>query len=1218
MSSLPPLTPRQAEAAVERTWESLALTSGAGCGKTLVLARRFTELILAHGREGGSPFDRFVALTFTDKAALEMRSRVRAVLLEALSRSGSLRDRRRLSEWIAELPAAAISTIHSFCASLLRSHAVQARIDPAFEVCADELLVGQMQSEAVEEAVLAAVEAGDADVAELLVRADLGRVVWEVRWLLQHRIAWQAEQYADPEATLRRWHDQARRTRHKRLGDLAGDEGFRAELQALAEAPCTAPGDRLDAYRRERLAVVRRVLDDPDAVPAEDLQCLSESPGNLGSPAAWGGREALKQYRQRLKAFLEKVAEAARIETPGEKDAEAAGFLATLTRLACAAEDVYARAKRSAGLLDFDDLIVLTARLLREDAGVRRELRARLSQLLVDECQDTDAHQLQMLWHLLADGRRPPPGRLFIVGDPKQSIYRFRGAQAEVFEDLCRRFGSRRIPLEQTFRVHAAGAAFVNHVFTRLMPRYEPIISARSERPPGPSVEILLAEVDAGAGADEVVGAQADLVAQRAEEMIGREKLVWDRREGSWRPVRPGDIAVLFARMTRSLEFERAFEERELPYYVVAGTGFFRQQEVYDMLNLLRVVDNPLDDVALAGVLRSGLFGLDDNVLLHLAFVARPPYFPSLTSPALLERLDRARGEQVRFAAGLLGRLHRCKDALGPAGVVERALEETGYAAALLSQFNGRRKLGNVLRLVDAARSAAAGGLSVADFVKRYGEFVLEQSRYEQAPVVGADDDVIRIMTIHKAKGLEFPVVIIPDLNAPFRPFRGTEASLIFRRDWLLTYRPPSVEAPRKDKRDQPVSYRLARELEEQDLAEEDVRKLYVAATRHRDHLILVGADQRTREGTLRESGSHLARLDEVLGITRALKAGRETLEYDGGFEARVVRIAPSRPAGRRGPRPLGTRLAERAPNAADLAEALGKEAGPLDLPGVGPVPIEVAPAVPLAATALADFEHCPMLFRWRHELLVPEPRSEAPPAGGAPPAVDPATLGTFFHRCLELVDFSPGRADLAGQARAIVPRVLAEMELDAPPAGLTEELAEMLRKLGRDPLSERLSAARRRLREVALLYRLPEAAGAAGEVSGKIDLLYEDAEGRWHVVDYKSDRVDAEHAPAHAARYELQMMIYVAAAARHPGLGPTGGGRVVDATVYFLRAGCSCRFAPDEAALGRFHRRLAALVEELVRSRRSGRFARRRDGRCRRCPYVRLCLRAEPPREGA
>ncbi|KPK80570.1 MAG: hypothetical protein AMJ81_11835 [Phycisphaerae bacterium SM23_33] len=1201
MSELPELTPRQAEAAVERAGESIALTSGAGCGKTLVLARRFTTLLLAAAGDGESPFDRLVALTFTDKAALEMLSRVRDVLLDAIGKTDDPQQRRRLADWITELPAAHISTIHSFCAGLLRRHAIEAGVDPDFAVFADELVAAQMLTESAQAAVLAAVEEGQADVLELLARASLGRVVDDVIALAEKRIEWAAQDYADPDATLARWRGRQADLRGQHLAGLAGDKKLRRELDYLLGYECSDPEDKLERYRYEKLDIIRQILQHPAAVAPEQVGALTEKPGGKGRAAAWGGRGPLKQYRDRLRRFVERFAvEAIWFEPLADADAEAAGSLAALTGLAAAAADLYDQAKRAAGMLDFDDLIVLTGRLLRQDPAVRGGLRKGLTQLLLDECQDTDAHQLQMLWNLLADGDRPPPGRLFIVGDIKQSIYRFRGARAEEFTRLCGRFGDAQIALDESFRMHRAGVAFINHVFGELMADYEPMASARKELPPGPSVEVLLAECDDSPNAAAIAAAQADLTAERIAWMIGRQKLVWDRQAGDWRAVRPGDVAILFARRTWSLEYERALQQRDVPYYVVAGTGFFRQQEVYDVLNALRVIDNPFDDVALAGVLRSAMFGLDDNVLLHLAAAAEPPYFEKLTRPGVLERLAQPQRRQLQFAHDLLAGLHRAKDALGPAALIERLLAETGYAAVLLGQFNGRRMLGNVRRLLAAARSAEAAGapmhIGVADFVKRYGEFVLAQWRYEQAAVVGEAEDVVRLMTIHKAKGLEFPVVVVPDLNAGFRG-PGTPG-LLFGPDWGLTCIPPQSAGENDDDgREEPISYRLAREAEKQELVEEDIRKLYVAATRHKDHLVLVGADWRGRDGQFRDGSSYLAQLDGVLGIRQALDRGAERIPYGEDFQAEVARLRPpeaARPRGRT--RPPGRRILAAAAGADQLASGLAASARACELPLVGPL-LGLAgetPAGAVAATALADFEHCPMLYHWRHELRAPV---RPPPAGQAEGRLDAASAGSLFHRCMELLDFSA--ADLPAQAGSLVRRAAGEMELELDPAPIARELAGMLERFAAGPLAASVRGARRALRELAILFR----AGGM-EVAGQLDLLYEDAAGAWHVVDYKSDRLGPRDVPSHARRYELQMLIYLTAARRHL------GDKVTDATVYFLRPGLSHRFQADRAAPASLEKRLAALAAELVGCRRTGRYRRREDGLCGGCPYAGLCLR--------
>jgi len=1204
MSKLPVLTAEQRQAAVDRAGDSLALTSGAGCGKTLVLARRFTTLLLAAGGEGESPFDRFVALTFTEKAAQEMAARVRAVLLDRLAASANPAERQRLAEWVAELPGAHISTIHSFCASVLRRHAVEAGIDPDFAVCADDLLSQQMIAEAATEAVLSAVEAADGGAADLLARGRVEGVIADAATLVSRRIAWADEDFSDPAATVARWRDLQAAGRAKAVKRIADEPGVRDELDYLSDYRCGDPEDKLAIYRAEKLGVIERLLDDPAAATAEDVAALGEPPGNRGGAKAWGGKDDRTAYRQRLKAFVERFTPlSAWFEPPGPADADAAECLSVLTGLARSADARYAAAKRRAGLLDFEDLIILTRRLLRDRPAVRAALRRDLSQLLIDECQDTDPHQLEMLWGLLTDADRPPAAGVFVVGDVKQSIYRFRGARAEAFRRLCARFGRARISLTESFRVHKAGAAFVNHVFGRLMDGYEPIVSSRAEMPPGPSVEILLGPMPPDAREAGATAVQAEIVAERIERMIGAERIVFDRQADAWREARPGDVAVLFTRMTKSLAYERALQRRDIPYYVVAGTGFFRQQEVYDCLNVLSVIDNPYDDVALFGVLRSSLFGLDDNALFRIASAGGPPHFDRLAAAA--EALPATPGRQLRFAADLLGRLHRAKDALGPAGVLQRVLDETAYEAVLLSQFNGRRKLGNVRQVLAAARGAQASGeLTLAEFVRRFSERVMDQSRTEQAPAAGPGDDVVQLMTVHKAKGLEFPVVIIPDLNAAFR---GPKDRLLFSHDWSLTTAPPATaDEPEGDGADDsdrgtasaaaPVSCRLARQAEAAELAEEDIRKLYVAATRHQDHLIFVGADWRREEGGFRPQGSFLATLDGALGIAAAIDAGAETLTCGDGCEVRVERVTPRRPRQRGRRLPVGQRLADVAADGSALAAGLAgrKGARPAALRRVGLL-TDVPGGAALAPTALADFLHCPALYRWRHELRCPPPPAE--PGGPAAPAgrLDAATTGTVLHRCMEIIDLSA--ADLPAQADAAVAAVCGEMELDADRAPLAADLAGMLKRFARSSLCGPIRAARRRLAELAFVLR----AGRC-EIGGRIDLLFEDAGGDWHVVDYKSDRVSAAGAEAHARRYELQMMIYLAAARRQ------FGQRVADATVWFLRPAVACRFRPE--GLDGLAARLDAVASALVAARRTGRFDPGDAADCRVCSYAALCRR--------
>ena len=1202
------LTAVQRSAAIDRTADSLALVSGAGCGKTLVLAQRYVQLLMGSGDQD-DPLLRFVAITFTEKAALEMQQRVRRLLGEIASGSTG-RRRLRLLDWRQRLPEARISTIHSFCASLLRARAVETGVDPAFRVCADDLAVQCMISEASEAALLEAVEAGREDAAALLADDSFDTVVRQVCELVNSRTTCDLKAYFDPQATVDRWKSVMADQAAQAWAALESDAALADALAKLADRPCANDSDRLLPVRDELVEVAQSLLKAPAAGAAETFARMAEiHPGAFGSDRAWGGKGSAKAVRDLIKQIKGTLSVyALYTEQPGPLDTQAAEALAALARLADRAVRIYTERKRRSGLLDFDDLLIYTGRLFAHDKAVCKSLGRQIDQFLIDECQDTDSLQMRLIERLLCGGEatsRPPAGRLFLVGDAKQSIYRFRGAQVEVFNDLCRRLGpNNNESLDVSFRAHKAGIAFINHLFASLMGGdYSPIRAHRKELPPGPSVEILLASSSGGREiqrAGEAAAAQAQLTAQRIRRMLdGGEKLVWEAAGNEWRAVRPGDIAVLFARMTHSLEYERQLGAHDIPYYVVAGTGFFKQQEVFDVLNALRAIDNPFDDVAFFGVLRSRMFGLDDNSLMHIARACRAPYLPAAADADLADKLDAPQLASLTKAVQTIQKLHRRKDAVGIDALIDSLLDVTGYEATLLCL--GRRPAGNLRLLIERARTAAAEGMALADFIRQSDELILNESRYEQAAVAGEGEDVVRLMTIHKAKGLEFPVVFVPDLNAGRHAGRGTPLN---RTDLGLTYKFRSHQEDEKPP-DQPLASRLAERLEQADQQKEDIRKLYVAATRHKDHLVFVGADWRNKEGRTMKGGSYLGEMDRVLGITRALDDGRDTIDYDGMYAAVVRRIAPGE-TGRRSKRvSLGGKALAEASGPGDLAERIRKLAGPAPAPALlGPLPADQG-RVEIAVTALCDFDFCPMLYRWRYELGVPDrpitakahgPRSTGPGASAeaSPAAIDPATMGTLLHRCMELLDFAHPQP-----ARELVRRAAAEMNLgqtmDTDAVG--RDLSDMIERFSATALWSEVAGAAERLCELDFVLECGPAV-----LRGQIDLIYQDAGGAWHIVDYKSDRIEAAQAAGYAGRYRLQMLAYAAAAARYLESPPA------EARLYFLRPAAAVTMATAPDAVESARLRIADVARGLLSARRTGRFARTESATCESCLYAALC----------
>ncbi len=1190
------LTPTQKSAAIERTGENLALRSGAGCGKTLVLGRRFAELLVKY-RGGENPLNRFVALTFTDKAAIEMIQRVRRLLSEMAAKSKGA-DRVKLRSWLEELPEARISTIHSFCASLLRSWAVEAGIDPNFAICANDYVSDSLLNEAVDKAVLEAVEAGRQDVATLLTRISYSSVAEVVFRLVDRQLDWNAADYAEPDTILARWRRMLDDARKASLAGLKNNRQLADELDAIEAIPCSKADDKLNVWRAGMLAAARRIIKSPQSVAAEDFSRLAESPGNSGSPAAWGGKENISTARGRMKDVFGELADYSQyFAEPGDADAQAAESLAAMVSLARDADAIYTAAKRQRGLLDFTDLLHHAGRLIFERPDMVASLRRQIDQLLIDECQDTSDFQVRMLLKLLFDDAEPTAadGRLFVVGDAKQSIYRFRGAQVEVFEKLCDRLGSsRQEDLDISFRTHEAGVEFVNHLFERIMPGYTPIKSNRKQSLPQPSVEIILAEPNDKeepiAGAAHAAALQAAVTARRIREMLdGKERIVWDKSAEDWRAVQPRDIAILFSRRTNSLMYERQLAAHGVPYYVLAGTGFFNQQEVFDMLNALRAVDNPFDDIAFFGALRSGMFGLDDNTLMHIAGNFPPPYLPSMAGSDMACVPPGSQRRSLQFAVELLGSLHRKKDAVDIGELAEQLLRETGYEAVLLSQFEGRRRLGNVRKLVEMGREASAGGMALAEFIAQTDEIIVHENRYEQAAVVGEQENVVRIMTIHKAKGLEFPVVFVPDLNSQRRGHKGM---LLSRLDWGLTLK---LEADSKDDENGgdeklPLSFRLAKKLEDRDQINEDVRAMYVAATRHKDFLVFVGANWRTKDGEFCKGNNPLKEIDHSIGITDAIGAERNIAYAGGRFTAAVKLMSPKSPAHRGGKKNLPMQKASDGQSlAAEMIAAARKAPAP---PLLGPLNPE-AGSVQLAVTALGDFEHCPMLYRWRYDLRAPTHTPAGKLAAGD--SIDPLTLGTLYHRCMELLD-----VDSPQPAETLLRLAAADMHIEdaAPVFSLAGQLGDILEKFRSHPLRDELRQAKQTFRELDFVLNCGPAT-----LRGQIDLIFQDHSGRWHIVDYKSDRLDPADIAAHAERYRLQMLLYCLAAAKYLDVPPA------EARLYFLRNGLTHTFSisPDTLAAAESH--AAALAERLIAAGRAGDFAAGslKDA-CNFCPYGRLC----------
>ncbi|HEY2252282.1 MAG TPA: UvrD-helicase domain-containing protein, partial [Planctomycetaceae bacterium] len=835
----PPPTAQQ-QAAIDTKHVSVVLSAGAGCGKTSVLTQRF----LSHLEPGRDAADlsSLVAITFTERAAREMRDRIRGQCL------GRLRScpAEQVDHWlkiVRELDSARISTIHSFCASLLRANAVEAGIDPAFGLL-DETLGDSFLRQSVEIGLHELLAADDADVAELVFEFGLSRTrdLLASLVLQRYRIDFAKWEATTSKELAERW-DRIWHSEYvpKLLRDLADSESAKRTMQLLRD---NVPQHLVMRDRCEVLLdQIPRLAHGGDHVAV--LAAIRENARvqGGGTKKDWDSEDiyvAVKDALTDLRAVVDKLQSQLEYDTEHLLRGAEIGLCAL--RAAAKVGVRYDARKADAGVLDFDDLLIGARDLLRDHQDVRRRIESGIKLLMVDEFQDTDPIQDQIVRYLC--GKQELTGRLFVVGDSKQSIYRFRRAEPKVFHDLRARVAETgRLPLSMNFRSRPEILAFVNAMFDRALgDEYEALEAEPHQPAKTPCIEFLFAAAGADEGGeddeiDQSAAArrrrEADWIASRLTQILtDGVPRVHERGkqlgEFKFRTVELRDIVILFRAMSDVRYYEEALRAKGLVYYVVGGRAFFAQQEIFDVVNLCQYLDNVDDEVALIGVLRSPFFSLSDDAIVALG--QSPTHALAHPPPPFLSEQQQA---QVRLAGKVLAELREKKDHLPISRLLTLAIERTGYDASLLTEFLGQRKLANLRKLIDMARKFDQSGLfTLADFVDRLRDAVADETREALAATHPESANVIRLMSIHQSKGLEFPVVVVADMD---RKGRDQLPAAHFDTDLG-----PLTGLPEKFgvKRDHP-GLRMSRKSEcEQDLAEAR-RVLYVAMTRAADLLIL-------------------------------------------------------------------------------------------------------------------------------------------------------------------------------------------------------------------------------------------------------------------------------------------------------------------------------------------------------------------------------------------
>ncbi len=873
----PRLTTEQADA-LGVTGSSVALSAGAGCGKTTVLTERFVRAL-----EGANPVSlaRIVALTFTNKAARELRDRIRR---ECRARLELGADPTYWRGVVRGLAAARIGTFHSFCGEVLRRDAIEAGVDPGFTVL-DEPVAAALRDEALASALREALAHRDRDLIELAVDFGLGAVRQALVALLTNRSGGDIELWAEKEPHelvkhwLGRWTNEVRPALLDRVR-LA----CRPCLDLIASTSPDAP--KVQARMAEFVEAVDRLGDVGAGDPVPALDVIREAAKVQGLPAkVWPNAsiyEAIKDQFEEVRETIKKVQPALVWDEATSTLAAANGI--RFARLATRARATFDRLKRSRSGVDNDDLLLLTRDLLSGESSpkIRRDLAESVDLILVDEFQDTDPIQGEILDRMLGSEELAADGRLFLVGDFKQSIYRFRGADPALFarfRDGVSEAGRRN--LTENFRSVPGILDFVNALFADTFTEAGSALKpggGASDRAGPPAVLFSwsgppLPTIAAKSGKPDATIRRSDEARRLARYLSDRLRDGWmvrDPKTGTIRRAHAGDVAILFRSLSDSGAYEQALVEQGLDFHVVGGSGFFAQQEVLDMINILSAVEDPTDSVALAGALRSPFFSISDDALFWLAVECPGALHQGLEKvlPARLPEADRPRVERARR---LLAAWRSSKDAVPIATLVDQILGDSGYEAALLGEFLGDRKRANARKLVRMARKLDdAGGFILADFVERLRSDLRAATKETQAATTDDGGEIVRLMSVHQSKGLEFPIVVLPDLDRK-RP--GELRRVAFDPDLGPLVNPVPDADDGEDTDADPggsLGWSVYRHLEKTADDAEALRLLYVATTRARDFLILSAATDPAKSPTSPALTLIDRRFDRATGQNRA------------------------------------------------------------------------------------------------------------------------------------------------------------------------------------------------------------------------------------------------------------------------------------------------------------------------------------------------------------
>ncbi|MCD6326297.1 UvrD-helicase domain-containing protein [bacterium] len=1125
------LTPSQRRAVILP--DNIVLRAAAGSGKTTVLVARFLRTLnAALARRPSADVEdilpSIVAMTFTKKAAAELKMRIRDLIPWSLLCSERAESAAQLWRKATDaMTHSGIGTIHSLCANILRKFPLEAGLDPEFSIL-------------------------DETESRLLMRDSLNLFISEL-----------SEHSSDSQQL---------------------DELLSAYSRAKLPDIILPIMERIDKLRPHLIFYAEQL---PDTIVARLAEHLP--PPHTG-----------KNGRTRKATGYDPLDEAQRLRV--------------IAQAALGAVSVYSAQKRALAALDFDDIqTTLTSLLSRLSPAALRTVRDGFTTIMIDEFQDTNSFQwgLARLLSSSEDGGPTPPGKLFVVGDSRQSIYGFRDADLRAFrqagDEISGAPGGLRIDMRENFRAMPELIDFINLLFKGAGERsggFEEgdMLPARRTREGGHTGTVeLIFPTDEGSK-KEGVEVEAEILARRIATMCSGDealsKVVFDKKTGQWRRCRFEDVAVLMLRRTHLASYQAALRRHDIPFMIAGGLGFYQRQEVRDIYCLLRVLTSKEDEVALAGVLCSPLFSLSDDGLFWLSCISGRDLWSKLdkvnlhgfeaVSPWVDPPLDSSDRDSLTHAFDLLDdrAMMIGSSILSASSAVREMLSRTAALSAYSAQPDGDQAVANLeklLRFLDGWElKGNSSPRSAARLLRRSMTQIVREGEAQSSR-----DDLkgVRVMTIHAAKGLEFPVVLLTDVFSDVQ--WGSSEPAYIHSDLGI-----GIKVPKRGSPDKMVNSGLRDAMKlllKEAALDEQMRLWYVACTRARDHLVLSGTAKMKAE---RSFGRVV--LDQLELPIESLTCGSQVLDLPTPCGSLRAWTKPDQlPAGLKG-LACSMRFVERArqlygtlrdPEKAPTREDETRLKYVAPLPARDSLP-EILP------THLARFYACPRRFFLEH-ILSPMKTAPSHLEGDAsePSVPKGAEFGTMAHRVLQMLDISDPGAD-----EPLVATMTGRVG-----QSVSKALAQMVQVFRESSLHTSLLGATNDRCEVTFALQLPY-----GLLRGTIDRLFTGQDGRLHLIDYKTDIEPG----LIASRYRAQIAAYAFAISKLHNVQMSD----VKASIYLTRTGEIVPIGMDEASMDWIQSLIRSLSDALQCARKQPYvecFPENRDA-CKGCHHAirRSCLR--------